>query len=181
MRDAKNGKEFVTEVERAAASGPHHLRRGGGAMSALGVLSGVPEADGLMGDLGGGSLELVALNNGKIARTRPCRSARALGRSTEDDLYAARSHRQSARRSRLARGGAGPHLLSGGRGLAHPRPHPHGPDALSAPRDPPIPHRPPPGGRSRAHPRPPQQAQPDLAPRHLQAAPRHPAVRRPHI
>jgi exopolyphosphatase/guanosine-5'-triphosphate,3'-diphosphate pyrophosphatase len=35
-------------------------------MSASGVIAGVPDAHGAMGDLGGGSLELVRLNHGKI-------------------------------------------------------------------------------------------------------------------
>src|SRR5262249_13020009 len=69
VRDADDGKQFATEIEKKTGrkvkivSGEEEAR-----LSALGVIAGVPEADGLMGDLGGGSLELVAVNNGKIGR-----------------------------------------------------------------------------------------------------------------
>ena len=65
VRDAANGPAFVDELERecdldiTVVSGLEEAR-----LSALGVLSALPEADGLMGDLGGGSLELVPLKDG---------------------------------------------------------------------------------------------------------------------
>ena len=54
------------------------------------MLAGVPDADGLMGDLGGGSLELVLLNKGKIAQqvTLPIGPLR-LVEATDGDLDAA--------------------------------------------------------------------------------------------
>jgi exopolyphosphatase/guanosine-5'-triphosphate,3'-diphosphate pyrophosphatase len=67
VRDAGDGAAFVAEVERRCKtpvqvlSGQEEAR-----LSALGVLSGVPQADGIMGDLGGGSLELVVLGKGQI-------------------------------------------------------------------------------------------------------------------
>src|SRR5215470_10897185 len=67
VRDASDGAAFVAEASRRChaairvLSGQEEAR-----LSALGVLSGMPEADGVMGDLGGGSLELVALNRGEI-------------------------------------------------------------------------------------------------------------------
>lgn len=69
VRDAKDGPAFVKEVEAATGysvrilPGEEEAR-----LSAMGVLSGAPLADGLMGDLGGGSLELVGLDHGAIAR-----------------------------------------------------------------------------------------------------------------
>ncbi|MGQ0663248.1 MAG: Ppx/GppA phosphatase family protein [Pseudomonadota bacterium] len=69
VRDAADGPEFVAAVRRRAGldvrvlSGAEEAR-----LSALGVVSGMPAADGLMGDLGGGSLELVALNGGRLGR-----------------------------------------------------------------------------------------------------------------
>ena len=69
VRDAGDGKPFAAEIEKKTGrkvrivTGEEEAR-----LSALGVIAGVPEADGLMGDLGGGSLELVAVNNGKIGR-----------------------------------------------------------------------------------------------------------------
>lgn len=68
VRDATDGADFVAEVARRCAldiaviSGSEEAR-----LSALGVLAGIPEADGAMGDLGGGSLELVGLDKGRIA------------------------------------------------------------------------------------------------------------------
>ncbi len=64
VRDADNGAEFVEQlrhlgIDIRVLSGVDEAR-----LSALGVLSGIPEADGLMGDLGGGSLELVDLDRG---------------------------------------------------------------------------------------------------------------------
>ena len=67
VREAANGAEFVSEVERRCGvpvqvlSGEEEAR-----FSALGVVAGIPGADGLMGDLGGGSLELVALDKGVL-------------------------------------------------------------------------------------------------------------------
>ncbi|MGB1548464.1 MAG: hypothetical protein ACPHIA_08050, partial [Alphaproteobacteria bacterium] len=66
VRQAKNGPDFVAEIERQC---DHKARILSGAeearISALGVLAGLPDADGVMGDLGGSSLELVALDGGR--------------------------------------------------------------------------------------------------------------------
>lgn len=65
VREAGNGHEFVAEVERhceakvTVLSGMSEAR-----LSALGVVAGTPGAAGVMGDLGGGSLELVKLDSG---------------------------------------------------------------------------------------------------------------------
>jgi len=65
VRDASNGAEFARAVKRRCGvpvriiSGAEEAK-----FSALGVLSGTPDADGMMGDLGGGSLELVRLDHG---------------------------------------------------------------------------------------------------------------------
>jgi exopolyphosphatase/guanosine-5'-triphosphate,3'-diphosphate pyrophosphatase len=93
VRDAENGRAFVAEVERRCGvavrvlSGEDEAR-----LSALGVVSGIPEADGLMGDLGGGSLELVALDQGALGRraTLPIGPLR-LADATEGDREAARA------------------------------------------------------------------------------------------
>ena len=67
VREAEDGAEFVAEIQRlcefdiAVISGTEEAR-----LSAMGALSGAPGADGVMGDLGGGSLELVALDRGVI-------------------------------------------------------------------------------------------------------------------
>ena len=66
-READNGPEFVARIEKLCA---HPVRILSGAeearLAALGVLAGLPSADGLMGDLGGGSLELAALDGGRL-------------------------------------------------------------------------------------------------------------------
>lgn len=87
VRDASNGAEFVKEAERRCRvrvrtiSGEEEAR-----LSALGVVSGIPEADGLMGDLGGGSLELVALDRGKIGEhtTLPLGPVRLMDNLVDD-------------------------------------------------------------------------------------------------
>ena len=64
-RDATNGAEFVRRASQISGqeirvlSGEEEAR-----LSGLGVLSGTPDADGMMGDLGGGSVELVELKDG---------------------------------------------------------------------------------------------------------------------
>lgn len=86
VRDASNGHEFVAEVERRCAL-PVSILTGAeeAQLSALGVVAGIPEADGLMGDLGGGSLELVQLDAGRLGRhvTMPLGPLRLMA-ATED-------------------------------------------------------------------------------------------------
>lgn len=68
VRDAADGCAFVAEVERRCGFRVRVLSGAEEAeMAALGVLSGAPGADGAVGDLGGGSLELVRLVDGEIA------------------------------------------------------------------------------------------------------------------
>lgn len=69
VREAKNGPQFAQEVRRRTGLKVEVLDGGEEArLSALGVVSGMPEADGLMGDLGGGSLELVELRKARLGR-----------------------------------------------------------------------------------------------------------------
>lgn len=66
VRDASNGGELITAAE---ALGLHVELLSGEqeAMAAgMGVLSAIPEADGIVGDLGGGSLELVRVVAGTV-------------------------------------------------------------------------------------------------------------------
>jgi len=66
-REAVNGAEFIDEAEAALGvniavlSGKEEAR-----YAALGVIAGIPEADGVAGDLGGGSLELIDIKDGKL-------------------------------------------------------------------------------------------------------------------
>lgn len=66
VRDADDGADFVararaeTGLNIQVLTGDQEAR-----LSALGVLAGAPWADGVVGDLGGGSLELVRLRDGE--------------------------------------------------------------------------------------------------------------------
>jgi exopolyphosphatase / guanosine-5'-triphosphate,3'-diphosphate pyrophosphatase len=66
LRDAANGPVFANLVRRRIPGVSLHILSGGeeAALSALGLLCGIPEAEGVLGDMGGGSLELVALGGG---------------------------------------------------------------------------------------------------------------------
>lgn len=63
-RDATDGPEFIARLEKRCGvtvrllSGEEEARN-----AALGVLCSIPEADGMVADLGGGSLELVMVEN----------------------------------------------------------------------------------------------------------------------
>src|ERR1700733_1505257 len=66
VRDAANGSQFLDRAERALGhkiellSGQREAR-----LSALGVISSIYNADGVVGDLGGGSLELTDVRDGQ--------------------------------------------------------------------------------------------------------------------
>jgi exopolyphosphatase / guanosine-5'-triphosphate,3'-diphosphate pyrophosphatase len=73
-RDARNGRAFVKLAERTIGTEIDVLSGGREAeLTALGVISGVHRADGVVGDLGGGSLELVDVHGTRARRglTRP--------------------------------------------------------------------------------------------------------------
>lgn len=68
VRDAENGPALLADL-RAAGLKPELLSGDDEALaSAAGVLSAFPGADGVVGDLGGGSLELIDLQAGTAAR-----------------------------------------------------------------------------------------------------------------
>src|SRR6201981_2547561 len=66
-RDATNGPDFIAKAERICGinieilSGPREAK-----LSALGVLSGIHDPDGIVGDLGGGSLELIDVRGNRV-------------------------------------------------------------------------------------------------------------------
>jgi exopolyphosphatase/guanosine-5'-triphosphate,3'-diphosphate pyrophosphatase len=66
-RDAENGPDFIAAIQARLPDIPIHILSGTeeGALSADGVLLGFAGADGVLGDLGGGSLELVELDRGR--------------------------------------------------------------------------------------------------------------------
>jgi exopolyphosphatase/guanosine-5'-triphosphate,3'-diphosphate pyrophosphatase len=65
-RDASNGAEFITRAERAWGS-PIRILAGEdeARIAAEGVVAGIPDASGLVADLGGGSLDMVTVKGGK--------------------------------------------------------------------------------------------------------------------
>lgn len=88
VRDAQNGPAFVQAIRQrlpklhvAILSGEEEA-----ILSAEGVLCGIPGANGILADLGGGSLELVQLNHGKpgLAATLPVGVIRLAERAGED-------------------------------------------------------------------------------------------------
>ena len=68
-RDASNGADFIARAEKAwglpirVLAGEDEAR-----IAAEGVIAGIPHADGLAADLGGGSLDMVGVKNGKTGR-----------------------------------------------------------------------------------------------------------------
>jgi exopolyphosphatase / guanosine-5'-triphosphate,3'-diphosphate pyrophosphatase len=73
-RDARNGPAFIKLAERTIGADIDVLSGGREAeLTALGVISGVHRADGVVGDLGGGSLELVDVRGTRARHglTRP--------------------------------------------------------------------------------------------------------------
>jgi exopolyphosphatase / guanosine-5'-triphosphate,3'-diphosphate pyrophosphatase len=68
-RDASNGPEFIAKAEQICRvkieilSGPREAH-----LSALGVISGIHKPDGFVGDLGGGSLELVDISGHRVRK-----------------------------------------------------------------------------------------------------------------
>lgn len=66
-RDARNGPAFIREAERVCRTRIDVLSgRREAQLSALGVVSGFYKPDGIVGDLGGGSLELVDVRGSRI-------------------------------------------------------------------------------------------------------------------
>jgi len=65
-RDASNGAEFIARAERAWG-GPIRILAGEdeARIAAEGVVAGIPNADGLAADLGGGSLDMVSVKGGR--------------------------------------------------------------------------------------------------------------------
>ncbi len=93
-RDAANGPDFIAAINARLPASPGRVLSGQeeGALSADGVLLGFPGADGILGDLGGGSLELVELNDGRMGRaaTLPLGAIRLADR-TGGDISKARA------------------------------------------------------------------------------------------
>ncbi len=92
VRDASNGPAFVAGLQ-ARMPGVAILILPGeeeAALSAAGLLCGIPDADGILADIGGGSLEVVELRQGQRgrARTLPLGIIRLTDRAGGDPIRA---------------------------------------------------------------------------------------------
>lgn len=67
VRDAANGPEFIAAAADLGLTVELLPGEQEATAAGLGVLSGIPDADGIVGDLGGGSLELVRVKDGAVA------------------------------------------------------------------------------------------------------------------
>jgi len=67
VRDARNGTDFVRQIQARMPDVSVRILSGveEAELSSDGLLCGIPEADGLLADIGGGSLELVRLEGGR--------------------------------------------------------------------------------------------------------------------
>jgi exopolyphosphatase/guanosine-5'-triphosphate,3'-diphosphate pyrophosphatase len=109
-RDASNGKSFVSEAERICGckidvlSGKREAE-----LSALGVVSGFHRPDGVVGDLGGGSLELTEVHGHRIkgGLTLPLGGLALQDVSAKSIKKAERIVKKALDDARLLEGGAG--------------------------------------------------------------------------
>lgn len=116
VRDASNGAEFLADVAALGfsprlLSGDEEART-----SALGVLAAFPDASGLAGDLGGGSLELTTIGKGGCgpAVTAPLGTLRLPDLRASGDAAFARSVRASLSDAGWREKGGQPLYLAGG-------------------------------------------------------------------
>ena len=94
VRDATNGAEFVAGLQARMPGATIRILPGTeeAALSAAGLLCGIPEADGLLADIGGGSLELVRLDAGGVRHAATLRlGVIRLAERAEGDLLRARA------------------------------------------------------------------------------------------
>jgi exopolyphosphatase/guanosine-5'-triphosphate,3'-diphosphate pyrophosphatase len=102
VRDALNGAAYVEMLRRRFPDLPIRVLDGDeeARHSAEGVLCGIPEADGVLGDLGGGSLEVVRIAEGAPAATATLRlGVLRLAEQSGGDVVRARALAEEALRS----------------------------------------------------------------------------------
>ena len=138
VRDAGNGPQFLALAEQALGypihmlAGQHEAR-----LAALGVLSSIYNADGVVGDLGGGSLEMTDIADGRVGQgvTLPLGGLSLMDVSERSPRKAARIAREALARARALGGAQGPRVLCGRRHLARAGAAAHAPARLSDARD----------------------------------------------
>jgi exopolyphosphatase/guanosine-5'-triphosphate,3'-diphosphate pyrophosphatase len=92
VRDALNGSDFVKQLQSRMPDVPIRILSGveEAELSSEGLLCGIPDADGVLADIGGGSLELVRLDDGRrgAALTLPLGVIRLSEQSSGDPATA---------------------------------------------------------------------------------------------
>ena len=94
VRDASNGPAFVEGLRKRMPAATIRILTGAeeASLSAAGLLCGIPGADGLLADIGGGSLELVRLDAGGVRHAATLRlGVIRLAERAEGDLARARA------------------------------------------------------------------------------------------
>ena len=137
-RDAKNGKAFIVQAQRICRtdidviSGKREAE-----LSSLGVVSGFHHPDGIVGDLGGGSLELIDIHWHRVdpGVTFPLGGLALQDASGKVDQEGREDRQEGLERRAPAQERQGPHLLRHRRHLAVARAAAHVADGLSAARD----------------------------------------------
>src|SRR4051794_37359288 len=117
VRDASNGADFLKAI-RALGFKPRVITGEQEAMlAAEGVLSGIPEADGIIGDLGGGSLELAEVHDGRVLAgvSLPLGVLRIGAPNAETEKWLRKELRRALKETGLgARGRGRPFYMVGG-------------------------------------------------------------------
>jgi exopolyphosphatase/guanosine-5'-triphosphate,3'-diphosphate pyrophosphatase len=105
VRDALNGAHFARQVEEIGFDCEVLSAQDEARYAAEGVLSAIPGADGIVGDLGGGSLELADVQNGTVGKaiSLPLGVLRIAGREKQ----ALETLTDALRESGIGKGGAG--------------------------------------------------------------------------
>lgn len=109
-REAENGPDFIHRAEAILGTEIRVLSgREEAHFSALGVISGFHPADGIAGDLGGGSLELVDVKGEEIGDgiTLPLGGLRLQDMAKASTVQATRIARAELERAKLLKGGQG--------------------------------------------------------------------------
>jgi exopolyphosphatase/guanosine-5'-triphosphate,3'-diphosphate pyrophosphatase len=92
VRDARNGPDFVAALSQRMPGVPISVLSGvqEAELSAEGVLCGIPTANGILADIGGGSLEVVRMDNGARGASQTLRLGviRLMERSGNDPVRA---------------------------------------------------------------------------------------------
>lgn len=84
VRDASDGAAFIAEARDLGLKIELLTGEEEGRAAGLGVISGIPDADGIVGDMGGGSLELARVGDGRVHQ----RVSLPLGGLRAAELYA---------------------------------------------------------------------------------------------